>query len=289
MKKALLSLAAILLAVSAFAQMRYGFKTGLNFATIRGPIAQDAASANLEKIENVTGFSIGATFGYGFTDNFGIRGEFLYSKRGMKYTYEGAAYRYFSVNNTPVLTRGNDRYLVVVNNSYIDIPILGYAKAGNFEFNAGTYVGFLVQSTGEGSSTYNGKPDNSNKVTGDLKFSLQHNYYQDKPGEFKADDVITAQVGDRVVEVPKIHGAYYDYSEDKGNLYNTIDYGVLGGVSYFVSRSLYVGVRLQYGLADVSNNKVDFVKAAPDENGAKVFSEDKDRNFNIQATVGFSF
>ena len=52
---------------------------------------------------------------------------------------------------------------------------------------------------------------------------------------------------------------------------------------------MYAGVRLQYGLADVTNNQADLQKNSTGNNKALIFRDDKDKNFSIQASVGFSF
>lgn len=285
---------------TAHAQFKYGFKTGLNFASMRGPSEMNDAGEDLESWKNTTGFHIGMTFGYKFTDNFGVRAEFMYSKRGAKYAFEGESYRVFRHSTGEVLTLGNSRYLINVNNSYLDLPVLLYARAGDFEFSGGGYVGLLVSSTGEGSLRYSGKTAglgndvfdlaNNNK---ELVFNFSHNYRKDKAGAGASgtanDQTINVRADAFVSEMPKTLGAYYDFPEDKGRLYRTLDYGLVGGVTYYLSRALYFSARLQYGLADITNNAADLAKSRVGTDGELLYREDKDRNFVIQASVGFSF
>jgi hypothetical protein len=68
-----------------------------------------------------------------------------------------------------------------------------------------------------------------------------------------------------------------------------LDYGVVGGISYYISSALYLSARIQYGLADITNNNVDLSKAKTGENNSLIYRDDKDQNFMIQASVGFSF
>lgn len=283
------------------AQLKYGFKTGLNFARFSGQSELDDAGNSLEKFDNVTGFHIGMTFGYGFTDRFGARGEFMYSKRGAKYTFEGQSFRKFAHPNGSVLTTGNARYLINVNNSYLDVPVVLYGRFGHFEVSGGAYVGVLVASSGEGSLRYTGTPVGLSKTPvyvfpdptkTDLSFNLNHNYRRDKAGEGTGPDSeepVFLRADGIAIEMPRTLGAYYDHPEGKQRLYNALDYGLVGGVSYYVSRALYVTARVQYGLADITNNKSDLSKARTESNGDLIFREDKDRNFVIQASVGFSF
>ena len=293
----------LLLVGAAFplsAQLKYGFKTGLNFATISGPSELNDAGAELESWKNTTGFHIGMTFAYKFTDNFGLRGEFLYSKRGGKYTFEGQSYRNFKHSTGSVLTLGTSRYLINVNNSYLDIPVLAYARLGHFEISGGGYVGLLVQSSGEGSLRYSGKTllgnnayVNPDKTETEFTMNLNYNYRRDDPGEGSAssndETPLNIKVDAFIAETPKTLGAYYDYPENKGKLYTSIDYGLMGGISYYLSSALYLSARVQYGLADITKNSADLAKARVGTSNELIYREDNDRNFLIQASVGFSF
>jgi hypothetical protein len=282
------------------AQIKYGFKTGLNFAKFQGPSETDNQGLGLETWDNSTGFHIGMTFSYKFSDRFGVRGEALYSKRGSKYTYDGQAYRFFKHTTGQVYTSGNARYLINVNNSYIDIPLMAFGKFGHFEVYAGGYLGFLAASSGEGSLRYSGKTAlgnnayiNPNTSETELNFNLNHNYRRDDPGAGSSqggdESSVNVKVDGFIAETPKTMGAYYDFNEDKGALYNTLDYGVVGGISYYISSALYLSARIQYGLADITNNNVDLSKAKTGENNSLIYRDDKDQNFMIQASVGFSF
>jgi hypothetical protein len=271
------------------AQIRYGFKTGLNFAKLTGPSELDAAGVSLESWKNVVGFHIGISFSNKFTDHLGIRGEVLYSKRGGEYRFEGPSYRIFNYSGGSSFATGKSKYSVNINNSYIDIPVMAFARTGALEFSAGGYIGFMVQSTGEGALLFSDGVTESNLPIADTEFFFNFNDRKDDPGAGIGDETQIVRVDNRNLELPKTFGAYYDYPEDKGNLFKSLDYGLVAGVSYYLSSSLYAGVRLQYGLADVTNNNADLQKASTGPNKALVFRNDKDKNFMIQASVGFSF
>jgi len=276
-------------AVSAQAQLRYGFKTGLNLSRMDGPSETNAAGADLEGWKTLTGFHIGLSLGYAFTDAFGVRGDILYTKKGAKYTFDGDSYRIFRFDGGSTMGLGNSRYLINITNAYIDIPVMFYGRWKDFELSAGAYAGFLVQSTGEGSLSFtNGRSAVLGNSIADLEFNLNHNYRKDQAGLGEGGEQVLAQVDARVIELPKTLGAYYDYPEDKGKLYNSLDYGLVFGLSYYMSRSLFVGFRMQYGLADVTNNSADLAKSKTD-NGTLIFRDDKDRNIVTQISVGFTF
>ncbi|MBK9338203.1 MAG: outer membrane beta-barrel protein [Lewinellaceae bacterium] len=281
-------LPALFLAGTVQAQLRYGFKTGLNFSRMDGPSEISTAGADLESWKTLTGFHIGLSLGYAFTDAFGVRGEVLYTKKGAKYTYDGESYRIFRYDGGSTLSTGNSRYLINVTNAYMDIPVQVYGRWKDLEFSGGAYAGFLLQSTGEGSLSYtNGRTSTLGNSIQDVEFNLNHNYRKDKPGLGEGGDVVLPNVDGRVVELPKTLGAY-DYPEDKGKLYNSLDFGLTAGVAYYMSSSLFVGFRLQYGLADVTNNTADLAKSTTD-NGTLLFRDDKDRNVVMQLSVGFGF
>lgn len=278
-------------AFHAQAQLHYGFKTGLNFSHLDGPSETDGAGAALEDWKNITGFHIGMALSYELTDNFALRGEFLYSKRGTKYTYEGPSYRTFRFDGGSVQSSGKAKYALNVNNSYIDIPVLAVARWKDWEISAGAYAGLLVQTIGEGAYTYTdartAAPNNSpiDKVT----YNLSYNYRRDAPGEYEGDLTKTIRLDNVNRLFPETIGAYYDFTEDKGSLYKALDYGVIGGLSYYISRSLYLGARLQYGLADLTNNDADVLRSSSNADGSLIYRNDKDRNWTIQASVGFQF
>lgn len=282
-------IAVFFLTTPAQAQLRYGFKTGLNFASINGPSEMDSGGSELESWSSITGFHIGLSLGYAFNDYLGVRSEFLYSKKGAKYTFDGPSYRIFRLDGVSTLTTGNSRYRININNAYLDIPLVAYGRWKDFELSAGMYASLLVQSIGDGSLNYtNGRTAVLQNPVADVELFLDYNYRKDEPGRGIEGQTEVVQVDAKTVELPKTLGAYYDFTEDKGNLYNTLDYGLVAGLSYFMSRSLFIGVRLQYGLADLTRNAADLSKGSTD-NGNLLFRDDKDRNVVIQASVGFSF
>lgn len=288
LKMTLAALLALAIPFAGHAQWNYGFKTGLNFAHLSGPSETSDAGARLESWKNVTGFHIGMAVGYNFTDNYGVRGELLFSKKGGKYTFDGPSYRIFQDDAGDIYATGNSKYLINLNNSYLDLPIMAYARWGDFEISGGGYLGLQIGSFGSGSLTFeNGVTSPGGDQLDKVQFNLDYNYRKDDPGEHS--DFVAFNIDNRLIDLPRTLGAYYDYPEDRGRLYNTLDFGLIGGVAYYFSRSLYLGVRLQYGLADVTNNDADLAKARTGEGRALLFRDDKDRNVAVQASVGFSF
>ena len=90
------------------------------------------------------------------------------------------------------------------------------------------------------------------------------------------------------VEVPTSVGAYYGPFGQNDKPFESIDVSAIAGASFFLNSSLYIGLRANFGLTDVSINEQDFSRVALD--AAQDFQplNDADRNFILQASVGFS-
>ena len=280
---------ALLLGFSAQAQFHGGVKTGLNFSTLKGPLETDANGNTLESVDNFTGFHIGPTFSYAFTDRFGLRGELLYSKKGGKYQYDGAGFRNFNLDNNQGqrYIKGTTALGLIITHTNIDLPVSAWVRLGKLELSGGFYASLLLQKVGDGSMTFKWKNDDG--TDGSLESFLNYNYNRDDAGEGRSTEEVIVRVNNRPATYPTIFGAYYDFPTDRGNLYKTLDYGLMGGAAFYISRTLYVGARLQYGLADLTNTNADVSRLKLDTDGNFITRNDKDYNFTIQASVGFSF
>lgn len=276
-------------ALALQAQLSGGVKIGLNFSNLKGPLEQDAAGANVEQYKNYTGFHIGPAFSYAFSDRFGLRGEVLYSKKGFKYEYSGAGYRTFTLDNNQgtISNTGTTKLGLSVNLNGFDLPVMGYARLGNLELTGGAYASVFVIKVAEGAMQYSWK--NLDGSDGSIELLQRHNYNKDKFGEGDATNTVVATVNAKKATLPQIAGAYYDFPEDRGKLYKTLDYGLIGGAAYYLSSTLYVGARLQYGLADLTNTNADVSRQTRNADGSLITRADNDHNFTIQASVGFSF
>ncbi len=275
-------------------ELSYGFEVGLNFSSITGPSEVDDAGNDLESFETATGFHVGANVRLKFVDRFGMKAEILFSQKGGKTIFDGEALQVFNTETGErVLTQGQRRSLITVTNSYIDIPITGYFRpTSRIELFAGANVSFLVSSSGIGELIYNGQAS----IGGDpIEFIAEqdHNYYNDE-GRLQTsldefEEIISFQINGDEVRLPQSLSAYYlDFDEKDGSYFNVFDLGLVGGVHLYFNSSLYLGVRVNYGLLDVTNNTYDISRTEV-ENLQPVPREDKDVNLSLQASLGFSF
>jgi len=269
------------------------FRVGLNFSRITGPSQSDASGNSLEQNRNTTGFHVAGGAVFKFLENYGMKAELVFSQKG--YEYDGMASRVFrtTLSGNPLVTTGDQQITVRVTNSYLEIPVTGYAKLGKkLEFQGGASISFLVSSKGVGDWNYSGTSSRDNDAF-DISINLDHNYSRDEVFTTPLPDLdpenTTEFIADgETIRIPNQIGAYFDYDTKDGNFYNPIDVGLHAGISYFLSPGLFVNFTGQFGLLDITNNNYDFSQTELNDT-ATVPRSDTDRNFSLQGSIGFSF
>ena len=271
-------------------EFSYGFKAGLNFSSFSGPLEKDATGMEVEELEFESGFQVAALFNIHLNEYFGIRPEFMYSQKGGRYRYNGPAYQFLMADSgKEIVTTGDKKITLNITNSYIDIPVLAFVRPLEWlEFSAGVNVGFLVGSTAAGELIYSGKSLAGGNVN-EYSYTLEYNYYKDEEttADFATTTVLTVD-GEKVT-LPFKAGAYYNLPKVDGSFFNVLDFGLNAGMSLYLNRSLFVGARFTYGLADVTNNDYDYSQLELDGNNQRIPRADTDRNLSIQTSDGFSF
>ena len=275
------------LATSLAAQdIGFGFRTGLNFNYFVGDKEIGPDGAELESWENSTGFHIGASFNVPITDLVGVRAELAYHQAGGRIRYEGPSYFVFpqETGNDLVVTGGTRNSLLNVTNSYIQVPIMFYYRPfEKLELIGGAYAGILVSSTADGQIGYSGPGVN------DFALTVDYNYVQDELDTRPSGTTETISLTNQDIEVPEAVGAYYFYDEREDGFYKTLDFGLTGGLSYYLNGGLYVGARGYLGLNDVTNNDFDRSLLSLDASNNFVERADNDTQLTVQAMVGFLF
>ena len=291
MKQLFTLIALFAFSLSMQAQFGYGFKTGLNFNRIKS----DSIRVGEELAQN-TGFHIGAVFAYKFTELMGVRGELLYSIRGGRNRYDGDGVFGLVSSSSGRLFRidGNRSSSIRVTNSYLDIPVSFYYKPTSWvELSVGAQAGILIGSTAVGQVIINGETTVSGQTFNVNKFDFNVNYNYNRDNF--DDDVIPAgsiDVAGEMALLPNNMGAYSEFTEDFGKLYNTFDFSLIGGVSFFLSKGLFVGTRVNIGFTDITNDEADRVNIAQPGTTTGIITEKQnhiDTNFAIQTSVGFVF
>jgi len=284
------------LSLNALAQdWSYGIKAGLNFSTFAGDPEKDDAGATVEEFQRITSFHIGFGFSYAITDHIGARAELMYSQKGVGYRYEGTSYEFLtSRTNMEIISSGSRKTTNNILTSYIDLPVLFYVRPADWlEISLGPSIGVLVGATGAGSTAFSGQTrliggTPIEKTVPEHSLTLEYNYFGDETGEADISSTMELPVSNQIVDLPAAIGAYYDIPRGDGNFFNILDLGLNAGLSFYLSRTLFVGGRVNYGLSDVTNNDYDFSLVKLDAANARIPRSDTDRNFSIQASVGFN-
>lgn len=266
----------------------FGIRAGLSYSKFLGPSEPDVT----ETFDINGGFHFGIVGMMDFNDYFSLGVEILYNQSGTKYLYEGESYYRMNVGEVDFL-RDNLIYNLEITNSYINVPVLIHFKPiKKLELIAGAYMGFLVNPVAGGKYEFGNR----------FRQYPEFNYYSDKAGsgpygsQYEILNVKVPQP-DGTVEIAQIYktpGAYYQYTSDQfndttGTYFNWFDLGLTGGIQYFINRSLYAGIRAEYGLLDITNNRLDRSLKDVTEDGNFILRDDKDTNINFQVSLGFRF
>jgi Outer membrane protein beta-barrel domain len=257
----------------------FGFKTGLNFSEIKGD-PEEGTNAT-ETFDRNLGFHFGATFAWHITEMMGLKGELMYSQKGTRRNFEGDSYyNFLTPNNEAVRVTGVRKQELNITNSYLDLPVTFFVKPfSRFEIYGGASIGVLVKDDAGSSASPN-----------TFEHELDFSYFSNEPGEMTYDEpASTVRIKNEEVPYPQTAGAYYESLEDRGRPYKGIDLGLVGGVSVYLSKSLYVSGRINYGLLDITKSKADVSLSKLDENNEFISRNDDDRNVSLQASIGFSF
>jgi len=272
-------------------EYHFGIRGGINYGKIIGPSEEGAEETN----SFGNGFHFGIEALYSFNDFISIGTEVNYNQVGSKYHYNGESYHIF-INKSTVLYNDNVTYDLNISNSYINIPLNIFIKPiSKLEFKLGGYIAFLINPTATGKMRFGSK---FNQI-------LSYNYYSDaKPSVYGYRDgylkIKNPIDPDDPLDTRKVANAYYQFPEKdykENRLYKVMDYGLNAGINYYINSSLYLGLNLQYGLNDITNNNLDRSLKTLGGNGDNVYEEadyliyrdDKDINLNFQLSLGFRF
>ena len=134
----------------------------------------------------------------------------------------------------------------------------------------------------------NGQTLNGSTI-GLFTVTLDHNYFSDKPGEARTDITKKVAIGGSQIDIPSTIGAYYLQKSGDESLFDRLDFGLVGGIGFYLNRGLYLGFRANYGLKDVTKTAADISNVRLDTQQTFVTRADKDQNLSFQASIGFSF
>lgn len=292
--RAFLMAAGLLLAgisLSAQNTLYGGFKAGMNFATIDGPLIMGSNGQELESYSYTTGFHVGVNFNVNLTDYFGLRGEVIYGQKGAEYDFSGSSFMpfYRADGSGALISSGTRNTRLSITNTYIDLPVSAFIRFGRLELSGGLSLGVLVSSRAVGEITFNGVSPQGENVN-NIVFIVDGSYF-----ETDAFDVNNPGISDEIridgrrVVLPESIGAYYDNPSPDKSLFNTLDASVQGGVSFYLNQGLFLSFKGFYGISDISRNEADYSVVELNNDQSLILKSDDDKNITLQASVGFHF
>lgn len=275
-------------AMSQNESIGYGFRAGLSTGQYVGPSETGPNGETLEKNKLASGFHIGMTINFKFGDLLGLRTELMYSQRGADYLYKGPSYYLLRNALKPIIIMGTRKQSLNISNAYLDVPLVIYYRIKSFEISGGLNSGLLISSAAGGSLTFEGVSPITGAALTPYTINLNYNYKKDKAGTASTTTQLV-KVDGQPYPVPTIIGAYYDFPEKDKNLFKTLDFGLIAGLSYFLNQGLFIGVKYVHGLGDVDRNNYDISLQSLHTDGNYIQRADINKSKSWQFSVGFAF
>lgn len=267
----------------------FGVRAGLNFDTYSGPQENAGESYGIGG-----GFHFGINYSYHVSDLFSMVFEIGYTQNGTSYKYQGDSYFIIREEDLTVWEPGTRDMELGISNGYIMLPVLAnYRVSDKFEVFGGAYANFLVSPTASGQFLFESSNVREEKFN-DIRFiqSLDYSYGSDEALEgirINGQRDIGVYINGEEVYFPKIAGAYYQAAEKRASLINSIDAGLITGFNYFINRGFYAGLRFEYGLTDITDDRADVSISELDENNQLIYRADNDTHVGVNVSIGFRF
>lgn len=258
-----LLLACMLMFSQAYGQ--FGVKLGANMSAAGSyGNSEEGEVANLK-----TGYQAGVFYQLAITDGFALMAEVNYEARGT------VSKKDYTIG-LPIVDPGSGTVLgmgeyvvsqeINSRQNYLNIPILAVLGEGNFKYYIGPNIGLFLNGTAEFERT--------------IDVFLEGN--QVNKIESSIDDVDWK-------DYESFKGIFTDpIPEEDGDFINSLEIGVNIGAMYYLTDNLFVDLRVNQGLMDVTNNSYD-KSIYPAADFTFPSREDTDRNFSVQLSVGFGF
>lgn len=273
-----------LFCITTVQAQKFGVRAGLNYNTILGPT---------EKSETLTynnGFHFGINYSYLVSEWFAVRAELGYIQNGYRTKYDGQGFYIIRSAETTTFEKGKLELDIQNSLGYISLPVVATVKLTNkIEINGGVYLNVLASPIGQGLLRFSSN-DNPDKIT--FRQSLVYDYATDRIGHVEGGrrgEGIGVYVDDKVVTLYQSAGAYYQYATNRGKMINAVDFGVTAGIDYFINKGFYLGLSVDYGFGDITNDDVDHRRAELSEDNKFIFDKHHDANFGAKLSVGFRF
>lgn len=309
---ALLLVATAVEVEAQFLKPKFGLRAGMNISTMLGP--QEVGTSEGNRATILIGVAGGIKLP--LNERMGLIAEVSFIQKGSFYFKEAensflklpsfnsqqpVTYGYTSTGG--VFTKREDknykkRVGMNVINGYIEIPVLFYVEAidDKLEFEFGPSIGFLISSQALGTLKF-GEADVLNQedpsTSEFIEMDLDYKFIQDDIGSiYDPESIRSVKIDGSTIAYTGAPGAYYFSDEtDKGgmNRFSTVDFGLQFGTSYYFSKGLKLGFRLNYSLLDITIDKYDHSFTELNSDGTYKTLNHRDANFGCQIFVGLQF
>ncbi|MFT4566504.1 MAG: hypothetical protein ACI9FN_001465 [Saprospiraceae bacterium] len=264
-----------------------GIRAGLAQSKFIGPVE---AGVN-ESFGLTGGFHFGINFQWNFTDVLGWKTEIMYNQMGSKYdmSTDNGAYVFNDASHGISNLVFRDESVVKLNhsNAYVQFPqTINVKISPKFEIFGGGYFAFLLSPVATGTISFGG--DNLDTEHSFIQ-GLNFNYASD-PSFFNSSSPILIRVnGDDVDLQTPLDSKEFWNNQIPESRFRSIDYGLIGGGSFYINRGLYLMGRVEYGLRDVTRDIADYSFADVNDDGSLIYRQDNDYNLSLQLSIGFKF
>ncbi len=268
------------------------FRAGLNVSTLDGSVLMNADGTPAEAFGTSTGFHIGAGARYKFdySGNYGVSLEFLYSLKGGLVDYNGDSWFIFrNAQGSNIRSVGMRRKAIDISTSYLEFPLHFFAKVGKFEFMGGGYMGIRLRAIANGDFTYTSTSPNPIDFTIELDQHFTRDRVPDFSQPFDTEDLLTIPVAGELFQMPRRQGAYFEHDDYRGSFIRPFDFGLTGGISYYLTEGLFLSARIQYGLTDITRNDMHLNVQQLGPNNERLFRDEVHTNIVYQVCIGFAF
>ena len=290
---------------------KFGLRAGASFTSMFGP-----QEANVqEEYKTTVRLAAGGTMRMAFHERFGMAAEVLFVQKGAFYgaTSENSFLKLRAYGNEqPIIygyNRSNGEYLKRDNinfrkreslnivNAYVEVPIMMYYELvdDRLQLDLGVALGFLIDSKGLGTLKFGeaevfdaSVPNPSDFIEMDLNYRM----IQDEIGAAYNTDPRSAKIDGTTRSYPIGPSAYYFTDEAEKNdqhIFNTIDFSLQVGLSYYFTPGLRLGARFGYSLLDITNQRYDYSQRDVNADGTYIQRDDHDGNLGVQIFVGLQF
>jgi len=276
------------------AQHKFGIRAGLNYSKFTGELELN------EKYDFSSGFHFGFNYTYQLNTTVGLRAEILYTQRGTKQSIkDDAIYNLIRPISTGagggIVEIGQADYNMGITLAYFSFPLTAQLRVSDkFEVFGGVSLDLLFSPTGGGTMRFTTDPDEI-----DYLISFDNNYRTDEPGaipRFTERQTSSQILNGESTQIYKIQAAYYNFTEtqlnDRGKRFKFFDTNLVLGFNYFINSGFYLGLRGEYGLFDVTNDRMDVSLREINDNGntvSYIYRADKDRSRSLSLSFGFRF